>query len=78
MGFLASSPPKPQMPPMPPPAANPPTQGSQQIALAGEAAKAKAAAAEGQGFDNTIKTSPEGLQTPPSTAHATLLGQAGV
>jgi len=37
----------------------------------------EAAAAEGMGFDDTVKTSPQGLKEAPSTAKATLLGQTG-
>lgn len=61
--------------PMPPPAAHPPTLGSSQVALAGLQAKQKAAAAEGEGFDNTVGTSPGGLKEQPTTQKATLLGQ---
>ena len=73
MGF-GSKPPSGAALSMPPPAAHPPTLGSTNIALAGIAAKERAAAAEGMGFDQTIKTSPQGLKTPPLTAPATLLG----
>lgn len=69
--------PKPPSPPsiaMPPPAAHPPTLGSANVALAGAAAKMRAAAAEGAGFDNTVATSPQGLSKPANTAPATLLG----
>lgn len=59
---------------MPPPAAHPPVLGSTQTALAGQAAKQRAAAAEGMGEDNTVATSPQGLKAP-DTAKATLLGQ---
>jgi hypothetical protein len=58
---------------MPPPAAHPPTLGSASVQLAQQAAKDRAAAAEGMGNDNTIKTSPVGL-TAPDTAKTTLLG----
>lgn len=60
-------------PPAIPPAAHPAVLGSATSALAGQNAKAAAGAAEGQGFDNTIQTTPKGLEAP-STAKATLLG----
>ena len=65
----------PKMPPMPPPAAHPATLASTSVALAGTNAKAAGAAAEGIGSNDTIKTSPQGLVAPASTAKATLLGQ---
>ena len=67
MGFGA---PKPQQVPLPPPSAHPPILGSSLSQKTETAAEA-----EGQGADNTVKTSPEGLQTPPSTARVTLLGR---
>lgn len=73
MGFGETKPNVPQIG-MPPPAAHPPILGSTQTALAGEAAKQKAAAAEGAGFDDTIATGPQGLKAP-ATAKTTLLGQ---
>lgn len=60
---------------MPPPAAHPPTLGSQQVALAGLAARQKAAAAEGMGFDSTEVTGPAGTKAPQNEQKATLLGQ---
>lgn len=60
---------------MPPPSAHPPTLGSAQVTEAAGIAKQKAAAAEGLGEDNTVATSPQGLQGKASTAPATLLGQ---
>ena len=70
MSFMSPKPPG--TPPIPP-AAHPAILGSNQTALAGQNARTVAAAAEGQGFDNTIQTSPQGLQ-PPTTGKATLLG----
>ena len=60
--------------PLPPPAAHPATLASTSIALAGQNAKTAGAAAEGIGSNDTIKTSPQGLVEPKSTAKATLLG----
>lgn len=59
----------------PPPSAHPPTFGSAAVALTGLEARQRAAAEEGQGMDNTIQTSPQGVQTPSTKAPATLLGQ---
>lgn len=70
MGF--NSPKAPGVP-MPPPSAHPPVLGS---ALSGnDQIKDQGEAAEGLGADGTIKTSPQGLQTTPTLAKATLLGQ---
>lgn len=72
MGILQG----PKAPPpitMPPPAAHPQILGSAQTQAVGEASKRAAAAAEGMGADNTVKTSPQGL-TKPATATTTLLG----
>lgn len=68
---------KPSLPNLssPPPQAHPPTFGSATVALTGLEARQRAAAEEGQGFDNTIQTSPQGAQTPGTKAPATLLGQ---
>ena len=71
MGFLSA--PKPPGIQMPPPAAHPPTLGSAGVQASQQAAKDRAAAAEGMGEDNTVKTSPQGL-TAPTTAKTTLLG----
>ena len=69
MGF---TPTKPALPVIPP-SAHPPVLAS---ALSNpDQLKANAKAAEGMGFDGTVKTSPQGLTTPPATAKATLLGQ---
>lgn len=73
MGFGGG--PKPGPLSLPPPAAHPPTLGSAFSAIATQASNNAAKAAEGQGFDDTIKTSPQGDKTPPSTAKVTLLGQ---
>ncbi len=73
MGALFSGAPKPPSVPMPPPAAHPAILAS---TLDTGLSQAKgAAAAEGMGMDNTIKTNPQGLQAPKNTAKATLLGQ---
>lgn len=71
MGLSA---PKPPSIPLPPPAAYPSTLGSTQVALAGQTAAKKNELAEGMGFDNTVKTSPQGAMAP-QTARTTLLGQ---
>ena len=68
------SPPKPPSVQLPPPAAHPPTLGSANVVAAQQAAKERASAAEGMGMDNTIKTSPQGLKAPTTTATTTLLG----
>jgi len=72
MGMLFSGPPKAPSAPIPPPAAHPATLGSTQVQLQGQSSLKAGAAAEGQGFDDTIKTSPQGLKAP-NTAK-TLLG----
>ena len=72
MGFGGG--PKPPPLALPPPAAHPPTLGSAFSAIATQASNNAAKAAEGEGFDNTIKTSPQGASAP-STAPVTLLGQ---
>lgn len=71
MGFGGA--PKPIAPQQPPPAANPAVLGSAQVALAASQSKKAGAVAEGQGFDNTVMTSPQGLKAP-QTAKTTLLG----
>lgn len=63
--------------PTPPPQAHPPTLGSQMVQATQQQEAKEAAAAEGMGFDDTVKTSPQGLKEAPSTAKATLLGQTG-
>lgn len=72
MGFGSAPPPSIRMPP---PAAHPGTLASNSVATAGMNAKSAAAAAEGLGFGDTVKTSPEGLQQKAPTAPVTLLGQ---
>lgn len=67
------SPPKPVGPQMPPPAANPAVLGSSQTQLAAQQTRKAGSVAEGRGFNNTIQTSPQGLQAP-ATARTTLLG----
>lgn len=73
MGFLMPKAPSAPSLPTPPPAAHPAVLGSNQLALASQSSKSGSAAAAGMGFDNTIKTSQQGL-TPPDTAKTTLLG----
>lgn len=73
MGFLAPPKPKASIPMAPPPAAHPAVLGSQQVQLSGDQAKKSAAAAEGLGQSDTIKTSPQGLEAP-KTAKTSLLG----
>lgn len=63
--------------PLPPPAAHAPTLGNSTLQLIGLQARQRARAAEGQGFDNTIQTSPQGV-TGQGTANgppSTLLGK---
>lgn len=77
MGFLApSAPASPPPPPPLPPAANPATMANGQTQAAGAASKARSAAAEGAGMNNTVKTSPQGVAAP-SIAKGQLLGQTG-
>lgn len=59
----------------PPPTAYPPNIGSSTIALAALEARQWARQQEGQGFDNTIKTSPQGVTSSPGQAPTTLLGK---
>jgi hypothetical protein len=73
MGFGGSSPSPQPIPPVPP-AAQPATLANPLVAQTAAAQRARAAAIAGAGFGGTIGTSPEGLQTPPLTANATLLG----
>lgn len=60
--------------PLPPPAAHPATMGDASLALAGIEARRSARAAEGEGEDNTIQTSPQGVMQPATKAPSTLLG----
>lgn len=71
MGFLI---PKAPAQPVPPPMANPATFANPQIAQTGAASRQRAMAAAGMGFDQSIKTSPEGDFSKPNTARASLLG----
>lgn len=73
MGFLMPKGPSAPSLPMPPPAAHPATLGSSAVQDAGSVTKSQAAGAEGLGFDNTIKTSSQGLVAP-NTTKTTLLG----
>ena len=73
MGFLSPHIPAAPSLPKPPMAAHPAVLGAQQLALTDQTSKSSAAAANGMGFDNTIKTSQQGL-TAPATAKTTLLG----
>ena len=73
MGFLMPKAPTPTMPPLPPPAAHPATLGSTEIQLSGQNSKKGAAVAEGMGANDTVKTSPQGLDAP-KTAKTSLLG----
>lgn len=71
MGFGGG--PKPQAPPIPPPAANPPTLANASIQSAGANQRNIAA---GVGAINGINpTGPSGLKDAPSTAKQTLLGK---
>lgn len=75
MGFLTPSTPSAPPPPPPlPPAANPATMANGQVQSTGAAAKARAAAAEGGGYSDTVKTSAQGIGSP-SVAKGQLLGQ---
>lgn len=71
MSFLFGSPPSPPPPPPPPP--HPPTIAKDTVQLAGQQSALAAAAASGQGFADTLKTS--GLGAPnPNTTKSALLG----
>jgi len=73
MGFLMPKAPTPTMAPLPPPAAHAATLGSMSVQQSGGTAKNTAAAAEGMGASDTIKTSAQGLEAP-KTAKTSLLG----
>lgn len=73
MGALFGSAPKVPTVPLPPPAAHPATIANAAVQVAGNNTKAAGAAAQGMGFDDTLKTSSQGLSAP-NTAK-TLLGQ---
>ena len=68
MGFLSA----PKLAPPPPPP-TPPTMASPIVQESASQTAARAAAAEGQGFNDTVKSSPEGAPAP-SLAKATLGG----
>jgi hypothetical protein len=65
----AGSPPPP--PPLPP-AAIPPTMANAAVQGAGNRQMSQAAKAAGKGFDDTLKTGPEGALMPPATAKTSL------
>ena len=73
MGLFGGGP-KPLGIPAAPPMAHPPILGSSEVQLAGIQARQKALAAEGEGFDNTIDTSPQGVKPAASKNSGTLLG----
>jgi hypothetical protein len=70
-GLGGNAPPPP--PPVTPPPA-PPTMASASVQAASEQAGLAAAAASGQGFGDTLKTSPLGAKTPSTTTGAATLG----
>lgn len=72
MGFGSPPPPSIRMPPL---AAHPSTLADTSVAAAGSNARLAAGAAEGMGFGDTVKTSPQGVQAKATTAPVTLLGQ---
>lgn len=73
MGFSIPAAPAPLPPPVPlPPAAHPATLGSQTPKASPNGNKG--AAAVGMGFDSTLATGPQGLETKPNQAKTTLLG----
>ncbi len=74
-GIISSAVSAPGVPKVPavPPSANPATLANAATSGAFINSKAKAAGAIGQGFDNTIATSPLGTSAP-NTAKGTLLG----
>ena len=77
MGFLGGGAPTiPAIPAIPaaPPAAAPATLASAQVASTAANSRQRALSAAGQGFANTIGTTPQGLSTPPKTGETTLLG----
>lgn len=77
MGFLfgGGAPSTPPPPPPPPPAAAPPTMANPEVAQAGVQQRARAAAAAGSGFGDTVTNTggQRGLTTP-ATAQRSLLG----
>lgn len=71
--FGGSTPSAPALPAVPPSAA-PATLASAATSGAMQNSRARAVGALGQGFDNTIATSPLGTSTAPTTAKSGLLG----
>lgn len=59
-------------PPPPPPA--PPIMANASVQQAGRRARNAAAAADGAGFNDTLKTSPSGADAPTTTSGKQLLG----
>lgn len=75
MGFLSPSIATPPPIPVAPPAATPPTLANSQVSASATNARARAAAAAGSNSGGAGGgTGPQGLQTPPMVAPATLLG----
>lgn len=64
----------PKPPPPPPPAANPPTIANSSVQGAGQAQRARLAAAAGSGFSGTLMTGGQGAAAAPTTGVA-LTGQ---
>jgi hypothetical protein len=73
MGFL-SGPKMPDVQPVPPAAAPPPSKARKDVAVASDTARKRAAMAAGSN-NQTIATSPLGLSNPPQTKQNYLLGQ---
>jgi hypothetical protein len=73
MSFLFGHPSAPAPPPPPP---HPPTLANAAVQQAGQQAALEAAAASGQGFSDTIKTSSLGAPKPGTTSGAQTLGGA--
>jgi hypothetical protein len=73
MGFGGG--PKPPSVSMPPPAAHPAVLGSGTVDAQLRAQKDRATSTNPFTADKTIATSPQGIQTAPTTARPTLLGQ---
>lgn len=66
----------PPPPPPPPPAAIAPTMANSGVGQAGANQKARAAAAAGSGFDNTLSNGAQGDLTPTPTAKSGLVNSA--
>jgi hypothetical protein len=75
MGTGYQPPAQPPPPPPLPPAAIPPTMADASVGKAGANQRARAVAAAGAGFDQTLKTTPQADLVPPPGAKASLLGQ---